>query len=164
MFGIGGCRPPQPSSYPQGEPVIRKWPLVVQGKRARSSLLPSARPGCAPDRIEWPFVTVLVATRSSPLLAHALIMRVNAGVVVQRIPAKRMFAASELPSASLPIWDILFPALGGGWNPAGRGHFRPLFRTTSTGLEARFGPFSVPLRPLSLTQPNHGHFGTDVRR
>ena len=27
---------------------------------------------------------------------------------------------------------------------------------------AHFGPFSVSLGPLSPTQPNHGHFGTDV--
>jgi hypothetical protein len=53
--------------------------------------------------------------------------------------------------------------VGVGRKPAERGPFRPFVRTTSTGPEARFGPFSVSLRPLSLTQPNHGHFGTDAR-
>jgi hypothetical protein len=49
-------------------------------------------------------------------------MRSNAGVVVvQRTPAKRMFAASELPSAKTSSRDILFQRLDGGWNPAERG-------------------------------------------
>jgi hypothetical protein len=30
------------------------------------------------------------------------------------------------------------------------------------GLRGHFGPISVFLGPLSPTQPNHGHFGTDV--
>jgi hypothetical protein len=40
--------------------------------------------------------------------------------------------------------------------------FPPIVRTTGTRPEAHFGPFSASLRPLSLTQPNHGRFGTDV--
>jgi len=43
------------------------------------------------------------------------------------------------------------------------GPFRPFLRTMTTGGKARFGPFSVSLRPFSLTQPNHARFGTDVR-
>jgi hypothetical protein len=31
-----------------------------------------------------------------------------------------------------------------------------------TRSEAHFGPFPVSLRPLSLTQPNHAHFGTVI--
>jgi transposase-like protein len=52
---------------------------------------------------------------------------------VKRRRAKRMLAASELPSASLPIRDILFPALGTGRNPAECGPSRSSFRTTGTG-------------------------------
>jgi choline dehydrogenase-like flavoprotein len=40
-----------------------------------------------------------------------------------------MFAASELPSASLPIRDILFPALGTGRNPAECGRLPPSLNT-----------------------------------
>jgi hypothetical protein len=143
-------------------------PRVVQRKRVRSSVPPSARPGCAPwlgsdDQAEWPFVPVLVATRSSPLLAHALIMGLSAGVVVQRIPAKRMFAASERPSASLPSPDVLFPTSDDRRNGAECGRFGPFFRTTRGGPEAHFGPFSVSLCRVSPTQPNHARFGTDVR-
>src|SRR5688572_27617684 len=74
------------------------------------------------------------------------------GVVLQRTPAKRMFAASELSSASLASWDILFPALAAGRNGAERGPSRSFIRTTVTRSEAHFGPFPVSLRPLSLTQ------------
>jgi hypothetical protein len=91
-----------------------------------------------------------------------LIMGLSAGMVVQRTPAKRMFAPSELPSASLASRDILFRPLDTGRNPA---ECRPLgsfIRTTRTGSEAHFGPFSVSLRPHSLTQPNHAHFGTVI--
>jgi hypothetical protein len=63
----------------------------------------------------------------------------------------------------MPVWDILFAALSAGRNPAELERSRPFFRTTSTGPEAHFGSFSVSLRPLSLTQPNHARFGTDVR-
>jgi hypothetical protein len=49
-----------------------------------------------------------------------------------------------------------------GRNRAERGHLPPFFRTTSTGLEACFGPFSASLLPLSLTQPNHVRFGTVI--
>jgi hypothetical protein len=40
---------------------------------------------------------------------------------------------------------------------------RPFFRTTGGGRQPYFGPFSVSLGLLSLTQPNHARFGTDVR-
>jgi hypothetical protein len=74
---------------------------------------PSARPGCAPwlgsdDQADGRSVTVLVRGGPPPLLAHALIMGLSAGVAVQGTPAKRMFAASELRSASLASRDILF--------------------------------------------------------
>jgi hypothetical protein len=75
---------------------------------------------------------------------------------------KRMFAASELPSASLASRDILFQALSTGRNAAECQALRPFIRTTGGGPEAHFGPFSVSLGRLSLRQPNHGHFGTDV--
>src|ERR687898_1023908 len=63
----------------------------------------------------------------------------------------------------MPSRDILFPALGTGLNPAELGPSGPFIRTTGTGPEARFGPFFVSLRSLSLTQPNHAHFGTVSR-
>jgi hypothetical protein len=84
-------------------------------------------------------------------------------VVLQRTPAKRMFAASELPSAKTRSRDILFQRSTDSRNGAECGRFRPSVRTTSTRPEAHLGPFSDSLRPLSLTQPNHGHFGTVVR-
>jgi hypothetical protein len=87
---------------------------------------------------------------------------VQASVVACRSRAKRMFAASEPPSASLPIRDILFPLVVSGWNGAEFGALRPHVRTNDTGRGARFGPFLVSLGPLSQRQPNHGHFGTDV--
>jgi hypothetical protein len=37
-----------------------------------------------------------------------------------------------------------------------------LSESMRTGFEAHFGPFPVSLRPLSPTQPNHRHLGTDV--
>jgi hypothetical protein len=87
---------------------------------------------------------------------------VQASVVACRSRAKRMFAASEPPSASLPIRDILFPLVVSGWNGAEFGALRPHVRTNDTGRGARFGPFLVSLGPLSRRQPNHGHFGTDI--
>jgi hypothetical protein len=82
--------------------------------------------------------------------------------VIEQTAAKSMFAASELPSASLASRDILFPALAAGRNGAERGPSRSFIRTTVTRSEAYFGPFPVSLRPLSLTQPNHAHFGTVI--
>ena len=76
--------------------------------------------------------------------------------------ARRGFDDSSSPSASLPIRDILYSLLISGRKPAERGLLRPFVRTTASGLRGRFGPFSVSLGPLSPTQPNHGHFGTDV--
>ena len=75
---------------------------------------------------------------------------------------QRGFDHSSCPSASLASRDILFPALWCGRNPAECRPFGPFIRTTRRGSEAHFGPFPVSPRPLSLTQPNHGHFGTDV--
>jgi hypothetical protein len=74
----------------------------------------------------------------------------------------RTEGSSPPPSASLAIRDILFTPLDTGRNPA---ECRPLgsfIRTTRTGSEAHFGPFPVSLRPHSLTQPNHAHFGTVI--
>jgi hypothetical protein len=71
-------------------------------------------------------------------------------------------SSNPLPSASLPIRDILFPLPISGRNPAECGHSWQNVRTTAPGLRGQFGPFSVSLGPLSLKQPNHGHFGTDV--
>jgi hypothetical protein len=68
------------------------------------------------------------------------------------------------PSASLASRDILFSALSNGQNPAERGRLRSFFRTKDPARKPHFGLFSVSLRPLSLTQPNHAHFSTDVIR
>jgi hypothetical protein len=76
--------------------------------------------------------------------------------------ARRGFDDSSSPSASLASRDILFPGLVGGRKAAECRLFGSLVRTTRADSEARFGPFSVSLRPLSPTQPNHAHFGTDV--
>jgi hypothetical protein len=78
-------------------------------------------------------------------------------------PSFRTLRSNRLHSASLPIWDILFPRLASGRNGAECRPFRSFIRTAVTGSEAHFGPYPVSLRPLSLTQPNHGHFGTVVR-
>jgi hypothetical protein len=72
-------------------------------------------------------------------------------------------AARYRESESLPIWDILFPRLASGRNGAECRPFRSFIRTTGTGSDAHFGPYPISLRPLSLTQPNHDHFGTVVR-
>jgi hypothetical protein len=74
----------------------------------------------------------------------------------------RTLRSNRFRSASLAIRDILFPALGAGLNGAECGHLRPFFRTTGAGLRPDFGSFSGSQGPPSLTQPNHGHFGTDV--
>src|SRR5687767_14870923 len=91
---------------------------------------------------------------------------VQASLEGSRLPVTPLRTRSPItpsPSASLPIRDILFAVHGIGRNPAECGPSRSFVRTTGTGRKARFGPFSVsPLHP-SLTQPNHGHFGTDVR-
>jgi hypothetical protein len=42
--------------------------------------------------------------------------------------------------------------------------FPAIVRTMRTGWRAHFGPFAVSLAPLSRKQPNHGRFGTVVRR
>ena len=76
--------------------------------------------------------------------------------------AKRMFAASELPSAKTPSRDIHFHRGHRGRKPAECGHSWRIVRTTAPGPRGHFGPVSVSLGPLSPTQPNHGHFGTDV--
>ena len=76
---------------------------------------------------------------------------------------RRGFADSSSPSAKMPSWDILFSALCRGRNRAEFGPSRPFFRTTGTGPQAHFGPFSLSVGLPSLTQPNHGRFGTDVR-
>jgi hypothetical protein len=82
--------------------------------------------------------------------------------VVQRTPAKRMLAASELPSAKTPCRDILFPAADVGRNGAECGPSWQFIRTKDPARKAYFGPFCGSLGPLSPRQPNHGHFGTDV--
>ncbi len=83
------------------------------------------------------------------------------------LPRQRSYHRTESsnrsPSASLPVRDILFPALGGGRNPAECRASWLLIRTTRTSWEAHFRPFSLSLGPTSLTQPNHARFGTDVR-
>jgi hypothetical protein len=48
----------------------------------------------------------------------------------KRSPAKRMLAASELPSANTPCRDVLFPPLTSGRNPAECGHSGKIVRTT----------------------------------
>jgi hypothetical protein len=59
--------------------------------------------------------------------------------------------------------DILFSPLISGRNSPECGHSWQIVRTMRTGLRAYFGPFFVSLRPLSLKQPNHARFGTDVK-
>jgi hypothetical protein len=71
------------------------------------------------------------------------------------LEGRECFWSRSSPSASLASRDILFPRLASGRNGAECGPSRPFFRTTRTGPEAHFGPFSVSLRPSSLTQPNH---------
>jgi hypothetical protein len=95
-------------------------------------------------------------------LRAAAMVGLSADLVVQRTPAKRMFAASELPSAKTPSRDILFHRVHRGRNPAECGHSWRIVRTTAPGPRGHFGPVSVSRGPLSPTQPNHGHFGTDV--
>ena len=65
-------------------------------------------------------------------------------------------------SAKTPSRDILFPLLIRGRKPAECGHYWQFVRTMSDLLEGPLRPFFVSLGPLSPTQPNHGHFGTDV--
>ena len=62
------------------------------------------------------------------------------------------------------VGTFFFPFLISGRKPSERGVFRSFVRTMRTASEAHFGPFPASLRPLSLTQPNHGRFGTDVER
>jgi hypothetical protein len=50
-----------------------------------------------------------------------------------RIPRRHRWLDS---SASLPIWDILFPLLISGRKPAERGLLRPFVRTTTAGLKS----------------------------
>ena len=78
-------------------------------------------------------------------------------------PGTRLIRAWHGERASLLTRDILFPLLISGRNPAECGHSRPIVRTTGAGQQAHFGPFSLSPGAPSLTQPNHGHFGTDVR-
>jgi hypothetical protein len=40
--------------------------------------------------------------------------------------------------------------------------FAAVFPNHEHRAEGRFGPFSVSLRPVSLTQPNHARFGTVI--
>ena len=75
-----------------------------------------------------------------------------------------MFGPGSSPSASLPTRDILFSRVRHRRNAADCGHSRSFVRTSGTGRQAYFGPFSGYLGALSLTQPNHAHFGTDVGR
>jgi hypothetical protein len=57
----------------------------------------------------------------SSLVACGVAGAVIVDVVVQRTPAKRMFAASELPSASPLSRDSLFAALGMAGTPQNAG-------------------------------------------
>ena len=74
----------------------------------------------------------------------------------------RIVGSNPIPSANLPIRDILFQVVGVGQNPAECGHSRRVIRTTAPGVSGHCGPFSASLGPPSLTQPNHASFGTDV--
>ena len=81
--------------------------------------------------------------------------------VVQRTPAKRMFAASELPSASLSSGDILFPLPISGRNGAECGPSGSFVRTTR---RRRIGPFRalfrLSRRPFSdATEPRPFWYG-----
>jgi hypothetical protein len=185
MFGIGGREPsgphlscPQVSSTrasksaqsPNPAPATNESQLSANcsssNAKGHISVPPSARASCAPWLAamtkQMAVVAVLVATRYSPLLHYVLIMRWSAGMVVPRTPAKRMFAPSGLPSASLPIWDILFPPLFSGRKPAECGHSGQIVRTTRPLDGPTSGRLSSLSGPLSPRQPNHGHFGTDV--
>jgi hypothetical protein len=47
MFGIGGCEPPQPTSF-EGEGVIREWPLVSFGRERAEQRAAERSPGRRP--------------------------------------------------------------------------------------------------------------------
>jgi hypothetical protein len=110
------------------------------------------------------------ALNSSPMkrccsLKEPAAMRAGIATENPRVPrsrAKRMFAASELPSAKTLGRDIPFHRVHRGRKPAECGHSWRIVRTTAPGPRGHFRPFPASLRPLSLTQPNHGRFGTDV--
>jgi hypothetical protein len=78
------------------------------------------------------------------------------------LESRECFWSHSSPSAKTLCRDILFRPLASGRNHAECGLFWPFVRTTHPARKAHFAPFSASLRPLSLTQPNHGRFGTDV--
>ena len=79
-----------------------------------------------------------------------------------RCTRERNAGSNPTPSAKTPSRDILFRRSADGRNGAEFVHSRRYVRTTRAGRQPLFGPVGASLRPLSLTQPNHGHFGTDV--
>ena len=90
-------------------------------------------------------------------------MAEGGGLLNRYTVINRIVGSNPIPSAKTPSRDILLPTLGTGRYPAEFGLFRPSIRTMRGDWQAHFGPFSVSLRPSSLTQPNHGHFGTVAR-
>jgi hypothetical protein len=67
------------------------------------------------------------------------------------------------PFASRPTRDILYRTSEDGRNGAEIWAFAAICPNHRAGRPAHSGRFSASLRTLSLTQPNHGRFGTDVR-
>jgi hypothetical protein len=144
-----------------------------RGIPRRAALRPIQPPIPQPSRRAWApsacCPSKIASTRSGARRVPGLRRRlvdtrgdaVNTEVVLQRTTAKRMFAASELPSAKTPCRDILFPALSAGLNPAELG---PSGVISEPRAPARrpFRVISVSLGQVFLTQPNHARFGTDV--
>ena len=94
-----------------------------------------------------------------------ILQSTSTAICVFRKPLKtrrRGFDDSSSPSAKTPLRDILFHRVHRGRKPAECGHSWRIVRTTAPGPRGHFGPVSVSFGPLSPTQPNHGHFGTDV--
>jgi hypothetical protein len=85
---------------------------LVEHDRIRSSVLRAARLGCAlgsaPRNNGWRSFTVLVATRSLPLLADALIMGFIAGVVVRELQRKECLRRVSFPPPRRPVGTFFF--------------------------------------------------------
>ena len=63
----------------------------------------------------------------------------------------------QLPRSGHSFWHS-----SGGPEPRRMQAFATILPNHGHRPQAYFEPFSVSLGPLSPTQPNHGHFGTDI--
>jgi hypothetical protein len=140
------------AAFRRGEvPVLFLSPEFALGA-AREALVEAAKP---PDQ---KYAGLDARLQALSLIDDQEAPHPASGNQATRSGAKRMFAPSELPSASLPIRDILFQRHADGRNGAQCGPLGPFIRTTGTGRQAYFEPFSGSLANFSLTQPNHAHF------